>query len=218
MQIPEFTPAFQRACERMVERLAMQGIKSPAVLTAMRTVPRHFFVDEAMSSHAYVDSALPIGQSQTISQPYIVARMTEALLEQGTIDTVLEIGTGCGYQTAVLAHVIPHVYSVERIHSLLSKARQRLAALQINNVRFHYADGYAGLAEHAPYAGIIVTAAPDAIPPALLDQLEMNGNLVIPVGPQQHHQALLKITRNKQGYAQHSLDQVSFVPLRSGLR
>lgn len=201
--------------ERMIERLRHQGIQHPAVLHAMRTIPRHQFIDQAMSSFAYADHALPIGQGQTISQPYIVARMTETLLLHGVGHSVLEIGTGCGYQTAILARLIRHVYTVERIKNLTDKAQERLENLNLNNISYCYGDGYLGWWEHAPYPAIIVTAAPEQIPAALLEQLEIGGCLIIPVG-QRGQQQLIKIVRTRYGYQQNVLDHVSFVPLQKG--
>jgi protein-L-isoaspartate(D-aspartate) O-methyltransferase len=200
---------------RMIERLHQQGIQHPAVLHAMQSIPRHQFIDQAMSSFAYADHALPIGQGQTISQPYIVARMTETLLQHGAGHSVLEIGTGCGYQTAILAHLIRHVYTVERIKNLTDKAQERLENLGFNNISYSYGDGYLGWREHAPYPAIIVTAAPEQIPSALLEQLEIGGCLIIPVG-QRGRQQLVKIVRTRHGYQQNLLDQVSFVPLQKG--
>jgi len=205
----------QHQHERMMQRLRQQGIQHPAVLQAMQAIPRHLFIDPAMSSFAYADHALPIGQGQTISQPYIVARMTEALLMQGIPPNVLEIGTGCGYQTAILAKVIRHVYTVERIKNLTDKARERLENLGLENISYYYGDGYLGWRDHAPYSAIIVTAAPEHVPTALLEQLEIGGCLIIPVG-ERGQQALLKITRSRSGYQQSLLDYVSFVPLQKG--
>ncbi len=203
--------------ERLIRQLYNQGIQSQKVLEVMRITPRHLFVDEALSSHAYTNHALPIGYGQTISQPYTVARMTEALLSQGYLDSVLEVGTGCGYQTAVLAQLVGKVHSVERIKNLSDKARKQLKFLGLNNVEFHYSDGSWGWAKHAPYQGIIVTAAPMSVPDALLDQLTLGGCLIIPVGPQNARQELFKIIRTRTCYEQYTLDNVSFVPLRKGL-
>lgn len=205
------------ARELMIQRLQRQGIKNPQVLAAMQQVPRHLFIDEAFSSHAYSDYAMPIGQGQTISQPYIVAYMTELLLQQGKRDKVLEIGTGCGYQTAILAQLFKQVYSIERIGSLSNKAESRLAQLGIENARCRYGDGYAGWVENAPYPAILVTAAPEEIPVALLDQLAIGGFLIIPVGKEKSRQQLLKIVRTRSHYEQHILEEVSFVPLREGV-
>lgn len=205
------------AREQMILRLQRQGIKNPQVLAAMQTVPRHQFIEEAFASHAYNDYAMPIGQGQTISQPYIVAHMTELLLQQGRHDKVLEIGTGCGYQTAILAQLFKQVYSIERINSLSSKAKLRLSQLGIENAHCRYGDGYAGWFEHAPYPAILVTAAPEQIPVPLLDQLAIGGFLIVPVGKEKSNQQLLKIVRTRSHYEQHILDEVSFVPLREGI-
>lgn len=205
----------QRTRDRLVRRLRDSGIRDVRVLDAIARTPRHLFVDEALASRAYEDTALPIGFNQTISQPYIVARMTEALIAGGAPDKVLEIGTGCGYQSAVLAGLVPKVYSVERIAGLLEQARRRLRALGVRNVRYRHGDGGEGWPEFAPYDGILVAAASDEIPPALLTQLAPGGRLVIPVGPQ-GDQWLLEVVRTAEGYETHALDPVSFVPLRGG--
>jgi len=204
-------------CDKMIKRLKSQGITHSDVLDVMQRVPRHEFVDEALASHAYADHPLPIGRGQTISQPYVVARMTEALLAENKPTNVLEIGTGCGYQTAILAHLFEHVYTVERIRYLIDKAKERLNKLQLYNVYYQYGDGYQGWTEHAPYQAIIVTAAPEEIPNKLLDQLEINGCLIIPVGQQGIGQQLLRIIRKRNEFEQHFLDAVSFVPLRVGI-
>ena len=172
----------QRTRERLAQRLREQGITDNAVLQVMRNTPRHMFVDEALAQRAYEDSALPIGYSQTLSQPWIVARMTELLLAAGPPRRVLEIGTGSGYQTAVLAQLVDQVYSVERIKPLQVKARQRLRALRLKNVQLRHADGGIGWEGEAPFDGIIATAAPETIPPDLLAQLGPGGRLIIPVG------------------------------------
>lgn len=209
--------AFQRERTRMIERLKAQGIKDTTVLSVMGETPRHIFIDEALSSHAYADHALPIGYSQTISQPYIVACMTEALLSQGRLDNVLEIGTGCGYQTTILAQLVGKVYSVERIKGLLTKAQERLTMLGLHNVALYHADGNWGWKDHAPYQGIITTAAPEQIPAALLEQLDIGGRLIIPIGFQGRSQKLIKIIRTRSGYEQHDLEDVIFVPLKAGV-
>jgi len=201
-----------RTRDRLVERLRNHGIRSTAVLNQVRNVPRHLFVDEALASRAYEDTALPIGHGQTISQPYVVARMTEALLDGFEGETVLEIGTGCGYQTAILAPLVKKVYSVERIPELLRKARQRLRELDIYNVQFRPGDGWEGWPKYAPYDGIIVAAAADELPPKLLEQLAPGGRLVMPVGPP-GRQELTVVTRSNDHFEQNSLDAVSFVPL-----
>ncbi len=205
----------QRTRERLVQRLRDQGIQSPSVLEVMRNTPRHMFVDEALAQRAYEDSSLPIGYSQTLSQPWIVARMTELLLAEGPVGRVLEIGTGSGYQTAVLAQLVGQVYSVERIKPLQEKARQRLRTLRLKNVQLRHADGGVGWESEAPFDGIIATAAPEAIPPDLLAQLGPGGRLVIPVGVES--QRLTVVTRNADGLQTDTFDEVRFVPLRSGL-
>ena len=205
-----------RTRERLVRRLEDEGIKDIRVLDAIRTVPRHIFVDEALATRAYENTALPIGHGQTISQPYIVARMTEALLNSGPLEKVLEIGTGSGYQAAILAAVVPHVYTLERIQPLLTQARQRFHELQLRNIRTQYADGTIGWPEQAPFDGIMATAAPEQIPQALLEQLKVGGRMIIPVGRQGLYQELILVTRNEEGYEQQKLDDVSFVPMLSG--
>jgi protein-L-isoaspartate(D-aspartate) O-methyltransferase len=206
----------QRTRERLIQRLSDAGITHPEVLRVMRALPRHLFVDEALASHAYEDSALPIGHGQTISQPYTVARMTQALLEKGPCLTVLEIGTGCGYQTAVLASLVRRVYSIERIRDLQRQAEKRLSALKLRNVRYRHADGHLGWPEYAPYDGILVTAAPPAVPRALAEQLAPEGCMVLPLGAGDH-QSLVRVTRTEDGFAQEVLESVSFVPLLGGI-
>ncbi len=205
----------QRTRDRLVQRLEAAGISSRFILEVIRETPRHIFVDEALASRAYEDTALPIGHGQTISQPYIVARMTEILLAGGRLRKVLEVGTGCGYQTAVLARLVDTVYSVERIQALLRQARERLYALQVHNVRLRHSDGSWGWEEHAPYDGIIVTAAPAQIPEALYRQLSPGGRMVIPVG-RRGAQRLQLIRREYDGLHEELLDPVSFVPLVGG--
>lgn len=205
----------QRVRDRLVQRLREAGIADERVLNAIRTVPRHLFVDEALAMRAYEDTALPIGHSQTISQPWVVARMTEALLQDAAPKKVLEIGTGSGYQAAVLAALGLEVYTVERIGDLLRQARKRLRQLGFN-VRSKHDDGRAGWAEHGPYDAIIVTAAAPALVDALLDQLAVGGHLVAPVGGAAS-QSLLKLTRREEGGVHESvLAPVVFVPLLSG--
>lgn len=205
----------RRTRDRLVQRLKDNGIENEAVLEQIRNVPRHLFVDEALASRAYEDTALPIGLGQTISQPWVVARMTEALLDGFTGETVLEIGTGCGYQTAVLAPLVKKIYTVERITELMRKARQRLRALDIYNVQFRPGDGWEGWPKYAPYDGIIVAAAADAIPEKLLQQLAPGGRMIIPVGPPRY-QDLLQVTRKDDHFEEVSLGAVSFVPLVHG--
>ena len=204
-----------RTRDRLVQRLRDHGIRSEAVLEQIRNVPRHLFVDEALASRAYEDTALPIGLGQTISQPWVVARMTEALLDGFHGEKVLEIGTGCGYQTAVLAPLVKKIYTVERIPELLRKTRQRLRELDIYNVQFRPGDGWDGWPKYAPYDGIIVTAAAPRLPESLLEQLAPGGRLVIPVGPS-GCQDLLQVTRKNDHFEEVSLSAVSFVPLVRG--
>lgn len=205
-----------RTRDRLIERLRQAGIDNEAVLERLRSVPRHLFVDEALASHAYEDKALPIGYGQTISQPYIVALMTAALVAgKRGLDKVLEIGTGCGYQTAVLAAFARHVYSVERNRPLLRRAQQTLRALKINNVSLLHADGWRGWRSQAPYDGILVSAAPDRVPKELLDQLADGGRLVIPVG-RRDEQFLSCVSRNGTEYREREIAAVTFVPLLEG--
>ncbi len=205
-----------RTRDRLVQRLREQGIGSLEVLDRIRNVPRHIFVDEALASRAYEDTALPIGFGQTISQPYIVARMSEALLEGGPLDNVLEIGTGCGYQTAVLAGLVGRIATVERIAPLLRRARERLRDLGIKNVRFKHGDGTLGWATHAPYDGILVAAAPLRVPEALVQQLAVGGRLILPVGPE-GAQELVRFTKREQKLDRQSLGPAAFVPLVGGV-
>jgi protein-L-isoaspartate(D-aspartate) O-methyltransferase len=205
-----------RTRDRLVQRLREQGIANLAVLDRVRNVPRHIFVDEALGSRAYEDTALPIGFGQTISQPYIVARMTEALLEAGVPDNVLEVGTGCGYQTAILAPLVARVYTIERIEPLLARARLRLKELGIRNVRFRHGDGTLGWKAHAPFDGILVAAAPLTVPEALIRQLRIGGRLIVPVGPE-GEQELVRFTRREQRLERESLGSVAFVPLVGGM-
>ena len=204
-----------RTRDRLVQRLRDQGISSRDVLEQIRNVPRHLFVDEALASRAYEDTALPIGHAQTISQPFVVARMTEALLAEFNGESILEIGTGCGYQTAVLAPLVKKIYSVERIPELLRKTKQRLRDLDIYNVQFRPGDGWEGWSKYAPYDGIIVTAAAPELPADLLEQLAPGGRLIIPIGPQ-GRQELTSVTRMDDHFEQVSFGAVSFVPLVPG--
>jgi len=205
-----------RTRERLIQRLREEGIESGELLSVMLKTPRHIFVDEALASRAYEDTALPIGHGQTISQPYIVARMTEALLAAGPLDTVLEIGTGSGYQCAILAQLVRRVYSVERIELLHKQARSRMQELQLRNVRLKYSDGGMGLPEYAPFDGIMVTAAPEEVPQRLLQQLAMGGRMILPTGSDRD-QELLQIVRTPHGFEQTRLEPVVFVPLKKGL-
>lgn len=206
-----------RTRERLVQRLRDNGIRDQRVLDRIRETPRHLFIDEALASRAYEDTALPIGHGQTISQPYVVAKMTEALLAGGPLANVLEVGTGCGYQTAVLAPLVGRINTVERIDPLLVRARRLFRELGLRNVRAKHSDGSWGWPEYAPYDGIIVTAAPEEIPPALLEQLADGGRLVIPVGPS-GRQELTLVERRGDVFEQSSLGLVSFVPLLGGTR
>ena len=205
-----------RTRERLILRLRGAGIHAPEVLTAMRDLPRHLFVDEALASRAYEDSALPIGHGQTISQPYTVARMTQSLLERVRPDTVLEIGTGSGFQTAVLASMVRRVYSVERVRDLLDRARQRLGSLKQRNIRFLHGDGSKGWLDYAPYDGILVTAAPRGVPRMLAEQLAPGGVMVLPIGDAAR-QMLVRVTRVGDGFEQEMLEAASFVPLLMGI-
>jgi protein-L-isoaspartate(D-aspartate) O-methyltransferase len=206
-----------RTRERLVQRLQEQGIRDLRVLDRIRNVPRHLFMDEALASRAYEDTALPIGFGQTISQPYVVACMTAALLAAGETRTVLEIGTGCGYQTAVLSPLVEKIYTIERIESLLGRARRTLRELRIRNVSFRHEDGSIGWPARAPYDAILLTAAPHAVPPALFEQLRVGGRLIAPVGPE-GRQELYRYTKGETRIERESLGAVSFVPLLSGLQ
>jgi protein-L-isoaspartate(D-aspartate) O-methyltransferase len=205
----------QRTRERLIQRLYEEGLSNAHVLETIRRTPRHLFVDEALAHRAYEDTALPIGNNQTISQPYMVARMSELLLAAGPLDKVLEIGTGSGYQTAILAQLVERVFTVERIQGLQDKAKERLTQLNLRNVVFRWGDGWEGWNALGPYNGIIVTAAAATVPQALLDQLAPGGRLVIPVGSGDV-QELLLIVREEQGFSRHVLDAVRFVPLLNG--
>lgn len=205
-----------RTRDRLVQRLRDQGISNLAVLDRIRNLPRHIFVDEALASRAYEDTALPIGFGQTISQPYIVARMTEALLDGPPLLKVLEVGTGCGYQTAVLAPLAERIYTIERIEGLQKRARTRLKELGIRNVRFKVGDGSQGWRSQAPFDGILVAAAPLVVPEELVEQLAVGGRLVVPAGPEGNQQ-LLRIVRREQGLERQALGAVSFVPLVGGV-
>ena len=206
----------RRTRERMVARLKDQGIRNPHVLRVMLETPRHLFVEEALASRAYEDTALPIGFNQTISQPYIVARMTELLLEQGTLDTVLEVGTGSGYQTAVLAQLVRRVYSVERIYPLQQRARRCLQDLNLRNVRLKHSDGGWGWDEYAPYDAILAAAAPGEIPETLLTQMGRRSIMIIPVG-QGRTQMLNRVIRTESGFELEEIEPVNFVPFLPGI-
>ena len=205
-----------RTRQRLIQRLREAGIRDENVLQVMLNTPRHLFVEEALASRAYEDTALPIGFGQTISQPYIVALMTASLLEYRRPGKVLEIGTGCGYQTAVLAPLVGQLFSVERVSKLLDRARERLRLLDLQNIRLKYDDGHLGWPRYAPFDGILVTAASQEIPSALLDQLAVGGRLVAPVG-MAYNQELVRIERKTVGFDKRILCAVSFVPLLGGL-
>ena len=204
----------ERTRRRMVERLRAQGIGDPRVLDAMAAVPRHLFVEEALASRAYEDTALPIGFGQTISQPYVVARMIEVLLEK-TPGRVLEVGPGCGYQAAVLARVFPEVYSIERIKGLHERARANLLGLRLKNLRLAHGDGYAGLEKAAPFRSIILAAAPREVPEAVRRQLAPGGRMVLPLNSG-GAQRLLLVERSGRGFVESELDTVRFVPMEAG--
>jgi protein-L-isoaspartate(D-aspartate) O-methyltransferase len=209
----------QRTRARMVERLRGEGIRHERVLAAMDAVPRHLFVDEALASRAYEDTALPIGFGQTISQPYVVARMIEVLHQGRKLGKVLEIGTGCGYQAAVLAQLAQEVYSVERIHALLERARANLRALRLANLRLMHGDGHAGLEKAAPFDSIIVAAAAPELPQALLRQIALGGRMVLPLkspGTPRGAQRLALYERRARGVTETVLEAVRFVPLETG--
>lgn len=204
----------QRTRDRLVSRLRDQGIDNPEVLACIASVPRHIFVDEAMAHRAYEDTALPIGHNQTISQPFIVALMTQLMCEVN-LGQVLEVGTGSGYQTAVLAQMCKRLCSIERISALTNRAKERLAAMSIKNVWLKHGDGYGGWQAHAPFDGIMVTAAPPAVPEALVEQLALGGRLIVPVGDDMI-QELIVIDRTSEGFVERVHDRVKFVPLLSG--
>jgi len=207
----------QRTRARMVERLREQGIVDARVLEAMAGVPRHLFVEEALASRAYEDTALPIGFGQTISQPFVVARMIEVLIQDRELGKVLEVGTGCGYQAAVLASLALEVYSIERIKELLERARGNLRELRLKNLRLAHGDGAAGMEKAAPFDSIILAAAAPRMPQALLPQLARGGRMILPLrGPGADAQRLVLVERNRLGYAETALDPVRFVPLQPG--
>ncbi len=205
-----------RTRDRLVQRLREQGIQNVEVLDRIRNVPRHIFVDEALASRAYEDTALPIGFGQTISQPYIVARMSEALLFGGPLQNVLEVGTGCGYQTAVLSALVGKIHTIERLEPLLKRAKERIKELGLRNVRFRHGDGSLGWPSQAPFDGILVAAAPLRVPEPLLEQLAVGGRMIMPVGPE-GQQELVRFTRREQKVDRQSLGPVAFVPLLGGV-
>lgn len=205
----------QRTRDRMIQRLREQGIKHDALLEVMRKVPRHLFMDQALATRSYEDTALPIGHGQTISQPYMVARMTELLLaSEQPLEKVLEVGTGSGYQAAILSKLIPKIYTVERIQALYKQARQLLDELGYRNIRTSLSDGSWGVNYEAPFDGILVTAAPEEIPQALLEQLAIGARLIIPTGKQGEGQLLKVVTRTTEtDYQEQIIETVQFVPL-----
>ncbi|HET8700072.1 MAG TPA: protein-L-isoaspartate(D-aspartate) O-methyltransferase [Nitrococcus sp.] len=205
-----------RTRERMVARLNEAGITDLRVLNAMRQVPRHLFVEEALASRAYDDTALPIGYGQTISQPFVVARMTQVLLEGRELHKVLEVGTGSGYQAAVLASLVPQVFSIERLRVLHNRAQRLMRELRLGNVRLYFGDGYKGWPAEAPFEGIILTAAPATVPKGLAEQLALGGRLVAPIGAGRN-QSLVVCERTDQGLVRRDVSRVSFVPMKHGL-
>ncbi len=205
----------QRTRERLIQRLINQGIQNYDVLEAIRSVPRHLFVDEALSHRAYEDTALPIGFGQTLSQPYVVARMSELALETGKPNKVLELGSGSGYQTAVLTFLVGHLYAIERIKPLVERARSTLRAMKIRNFNLRHGDGMQGLSSEAPFDVILGAAAPEKIPQVLLDQLAPGGQLIMPVGGKT--QNLMRIRFEPTGFVEESLDSVHFVPMIRGV-
>jgi protein-L-isoaspartate(D-aspartate) O-methyltransferase len=204
-----------RTRKRLLDRLRDSGIRDETVLQAMEAVPRHLFVDEALASRAYEDISLPIGYGQTISQPFVVALMTQAVLENGVPGRVLEIGTGCGYQTSILACLVEEVYSIERVMELHRLARARVYDMGLRNVRFRYGDGFEGWTDNAPYDAILAAAAPRQIPQKLQEQLAIGGCIIMPVGDADG-QKLIKIVRTAEGFEKIELESVHFVPLVTG--
>ena len=206
----------QRTRERLIQRLMDQGITRFEVLEAIRTVPRHLFVDEALAHRSYEDTALPIGYGQTLSQPYVVAKMSELALAQGRPKKVLELGSGSGYQTAILASLVDEICAIERIKPLLERARKQLRALRVRNVRLRHGDGLDGWASEAPFDLILGAAAPERLPTQLLEQLAPGGRLILPVGGEQ--QQLLMVTATPEGYVEEVIEEVNFVPMVRGVR
>jgi protein-L-isoaspartate(D-aspartate) O-methyltransferase len=210
----------QRTRTRMVARLREQGIRDERVLTAIGTVPRHMFVDAGLAHRAYEDTALPLGFGQTISQPYVVARMIELLIAGRSLGKTLEVGAGCGYQTCVLAMLTKDVYAMERIAPLLTKAKDNLRQLRLPQVRFKHGDGHLGIPEAKPFDTIILAAAASHVPPSLLDQLALSGRLIMPLATMSHgneHQVLLLVEHREQGFVETRFDAVRFVPLLPGV-
>ena len=205
----------QRTRERLIQRLMDQGITRFEVLEAIRTVPRHLFVDEALAHRSYEDTALPIGYGQTLSQPYVVAKMSELALAQGRPRKVLELGSGSGYQTAILASLVDEICAIERIKPLLERARRQLRALRVRNVRLRHGDGLDGWASEAPFDLILGAAAPERLPTQLLEQLAPGGRLILPVGGEQ--QQLMMVTATPEGYVEEVIEEVNFVPMVRGV-
>ena len=205
----------QRTRERLIQRLMDQGITRFEVLEAIRSVPRHLFVDEALAHRSYEDTALPIGFGQTLSQPYVVARMSELALAQGRPKKVLELGSGSGYQTAILASLVGEICAIERIKPLLERARKQLRALRVRNVRLRHGDGLDGWASEAPFDLILGAAAPERLPTQLLEQLAPGGRLILPVGGER--QQLMMVTATPEGYVEEVIEEVNFVPMVRGL-
>lgn len=205
----------QRTRERLIQRLMEQGITRFEVLEAIRSMPRHLFVDEALAHRSYEDTALPIGYGQTLSQPYMVAKMSELALASGRPKRVLELGSGSGYQTAILASLVDEICAVERIKPLLDRARKQLRALKIRNVRWRHGDGLEGWASEAPFDLILGAAAPEHLPRALLDQLAPGGRLILPVGGRR--QKLMMVTATDDGFLEEVVEEVNFVPMISGI-
>ena len=206
----------QRTRERLIQRLMDQGSARFEVLEAIRSVPRHLFVDEALAHRSYEDTALPIGYGQTLSQPYVVARMSELALAQGRPKKVLELGSGSGYQTAILASLVDEICAIERIKPLLERARKQLRALRVSNVRLRHGDGLDGWASEAPFDLILGAAAPERLPTQLLEQLAPGGRLILPVGGEQ--QQLMMVTATPEGYVEEVIEEVNFVPMVRGVR
>ena len=206
-----------RTRTRLVERLRAEGIKNEELLKIIGLTPRHLFIDEGLSHRAYEDTALPIGMGQTISQPYIVARMTEMLMETGSMNKVLEIGTGCGYQTSILGKVAKTVFTVERIRALHMQARKTLTGIGQHNIQYLFADGFNGWHQYAPFDGIIVTAAPPSIPEKLVSQLADGGRMMIPLGSTESSQDLILVQRKGTKIEETFIEKVKFVPLVSGV-
>ena len=205
----------RRTRERLIQRLMDQGIARFEVLEAIRTVPRHLFVDEALAHRSYEDTALPIGYGQTLSQPYVVAKMSELALAQGRPKKVLELGSGSGYQTAILASLVDEICAIERIKPLLERARKQLRALRVRNVRLRHGDGLDGWASEAPFDLILGAAAPERLPTQLLEQLAPGGRLILPVGGEQ--QQLMMVTATPEGYVEEVIEEVNFVPMVRGV-